>query len=439
MDAAEIVDYAKSLDCVHCGLCLRTCPTYQASGRESSSPRGRIHLMRSLAEGEIAVDADLIDELDYCLVCRNCESVCPSGVEYSHLLAHTKDALASHSERPWFQRIALRIGLRHILTTRALISLNAGLLRLGQRTGFIRWFGSNLGPVGRSMTSFPEVPPSQERRSLPPVNRAKGSLRARVSVLEGCVMPALLGRVNRATVNVLQSAGCEVHVPRSPICCGALQAHNGDLGTARELARGTIAAHEALRDADGSPAPIVVNSAGCSAQMKEYEQLLADDPEWKPRAAAFSKRVRDFSEYLAESKLPELREELSTQNKICEGPVTFDDPCHLCHGQAVRSQPRQLLDLLDIDRVEIDESESCCGSAGLYSALRPDDSREILAPRLEALERTGAKTLVTANPGCHLQWQSGVESAGLDVQVLHVAEVLDRALASSGDEDHSTG
>jgi glycolate oxidase iron-sulfur subunit len=428
MNPADIVDYAKSLDCVHCGLCLRTCPTYQVSGRESSSPRGRIHLMRAIAEGDASVDIHLLDELDYCLVCRNCESACPSGVEYSHLLAHTKDALSDHGARSWFQRTALRLGLRHVLTSRLLISLNASLLRILQRTGVFRLLGRHLGPVGRSMKTFPEVPAAEERRELQPLYKARGKRRGTVAILEGCVMPALLGRVNRATVRVLQEAGRDVHVPRSPTCCGALQAHNGDLDTARDLARQTIAAHESLQDEGRTLAPIVVNSAGCSAQMKEYGQLLADDPEWKQRAEAFSSRVRDFSEYLAEEALAELSPQLNAAEVDLPMPLTFDDPCHLCHGQGVRTQPRILLDQLNVERVEIDESESCCGSAGLYSALRPDDSREILGPRLAALEKSGARTLVTANPGCHLQWQTGVNTAELEVQVLHIAEVLDRAL-----------
>lgn len=429
MDSKQLVDYAASLDCVHCGLCLRTCPTYQASGRESSSPRGRIHLMRSLAEGAAQVDSMLIDELDYCLMCRNCESVCPSGVEYAHLLAHTRDALASDPRRSWLSRALLGFGLKVVLPSRFWIGLQASALRLAQRTGLFRRLGRYLGPVGRAMRSFPAVPPRAERRLLPAYSPAEGERRGTVAALEGCVMPALLGRVNRATVRVLQAAGRDVHVPRESTCCGALHAHNGDLETARTLARRTIADFEGVRENGGAPARVVVNSAGCAAQMKEYGQLLAGDVAWRTRAEAFAERVRDFNEYLAEEALEDLAPRLGSPAGVA-GPLTFDDPCHLCHGQAVRSQPRTLLDALGVERVEIAESESCCGSAGLYSALRPDDSREILGPRLEALQACGARTLVTANPGCQLQWQSGVDTAGLEVEVLHVAEVLDRALTS---------
>jgi glycolate oxidase iron-sulfur subunit len=428
MKPEEIVDYALSLDCVHCGLCLRTCPTYMATGRESASPRGRIHLMRAVAEGQGEVDALWIDELDHCLLCRNCESVCPSGVEYAHLLAHTREALADDPRRSWLSRRLLGFGLGTVLTRRGWLSLAATALELAQRTGLFRVFGRWLGPVGRSMRDVPPVPPAEERRPLPTHSPAHGPRRDAVAVLEGCVMPELLGRVNRATVRVLQACGRDVHAPAGHVCCGALHAHNGDLEGARRLARGTIAAFEGLRAPDGRPATVVVNSAGCSAQMKEYGELLAGDPAWAGRARAFSARVRDVNEYLADEALDDLRGALGDGSPRVRGPIAYDDPCHLCHGQGVRSQPRILLDALGVERVELEESESCCGSAGLYSTLRPDDSREILAPRLDALERCGARTLVTANPGCHLQWAGGVASRDWDHEVLHVVELVDRAL-----------
>jgi glycolate oxidase iron-sulfur subunit len=427
MNTTELVDYTRSLDCVHCGLCLRTCPTYQATGRESSSPRGRIHLMRALAEGTAQLDSILIDELDYCLMCRNCESVCPSGVEYAHLLAYTRDGLANDTRRSWTSRTLLRIGLRVILPSRFWIGLQVNAMRLAQRSGLFRLFGARLGAIGRAMSSFPEVPPRTDRRPLPAYSPAEGERKATVAILEGCVMPALFGRVNRATVHVLQAAGRDVHVPRDSTCCGALHAHNGDLHTARDLARAMIADFEGVREEGGEPTRVVVNSAGCAAQMKEYGQLLADDPAWRKRAEKFSARVRDFNEYLAEEALEDLLPRLGKPVNV-PTPLTFDDPCHLCHGQGVRSQPRTLLDSLAVERVEIAESESCCGSAGLYSALRPSDSKEILAPRLEALKACGARTLVTANPGCQLQWESGVQASEMEVEVLHVAEVLERAL-----------
>ena len=423
---AALVDYAKSLDCVHCGLCVRTCPTYQLTGRESASPRGRIHMMRSVAEGTMEPDSSFIDELDLCLVCRHCESVCPSGVDYTHMIEHTRAGLADSSQRTRLSRLLLGLGLRRVLTSRVMISLTAAGLRTAQRLGLLRLAGGALGTVGRSLLTLPEVPPARERRRLPAITPAQGELAGTVAVLEGCVMPALLGRVNRDTVRVLAAAGREVRCPSGPVCCGSLHAHNGDLETARDLARRMIDAYEDVRDLSGSPAPVVVNSAGCSAHMKDYGHLLEGDQDYAERAAAFAARTFDFSEYLAHNGLDRLRPQLGTPRLA--GPITWDDPCHLCHGQGVRDEPRAVLSAVDAEEVPLPESESCCGSAGLYSSLRPDDSRAILGPRLEALVTSGARTLVTGNPGCHLQWTSGVAERELGVEVLHIAELLARAL-----------
>ncbi len=423
---AALVDYAKSLDCVHCGLCVRTCPTYQLTGRESASPRGRIHMMRSVAEGTMEPDSSFIDELDLGLVCRHCESVCPSGVDYTHMIEHTRAGLADSSQRTRLSRVLLGLGLRTVLTSRLMISLTAAGLRAAQRLGLLRLAGGALGTVGRSLLTLPEVPPGRERRRLPALTVARGDRTGTVAVLEGCVMPALLGRVNRDTVRVLAAAGHEVRCPSGPVCCGSLHAHNGDLETARELARRMIDAYEDVRDASGSPAPIVVNSAGCSAHMKDYGHLLEGDREYAERAADFAARTFDFSEYLAKDGLDRLRPLLGAPQVA--GPITWDDPCHLCHGQGVRDEPRAVLSAVDAEEVPLPESESCCGSAGLYSSLRPDDSRAILGPRLEALVASGARTLVTGNPGCHLQWTSGVAERELGVEVLHIAELLARAL-----------
>lgn len=426
MKATELVDYAASLDCVHCGLCVRTCPTYQLTGRESASPRGRIHMMRAVAEGELEPDASFVDELDLCLACRHCESACPSGVEYGHMLEHTRAALVDSPVRSWWARQALAFGLRRVLTSRDLLGLMSWILRAAQRSGALDGAVSLFGEAARGAAALPEVPPASERAPLPPMTPAEGERVDRVALLEGCVMPELLGRVNRATVRVLSAAGSEVHCPAGPACCGSLHAHNGDLSTARHLARETIRAFDALRDDEGHPLPIIVNSAGCGAHMKEYGRLLEDDSELADRAAAFSARVMDLSEFLAKRGLARLRHKLSTPEVA--GPIAWDDPCHLCHAQGIRDEPREVLDALEFERVELAESESCCGSAGLYSALRPSDSAALLAPRLEALRASGARTLITANPGCQLQWTGGVTREKLGVEVLHLAELLERAL-----------
>lgn len=427
MDTKTLVDYASSLDCIHCGLCLRTCPTYRLTGVESASPRGRIHLMRAVAEGSLDATPEFAEEMDACLVCRNCESVCPSGVRFGAMMETTRDGLERATPRAPHVRFARWLGFRVVLPHRLALSLSAFGLRLAQRTG-LTWLAARLlGERGRALHATPEVPPLHERRRLASVIPARGEARSRAAVLQGCVMPELLGRVNRATVSVLSACDVECRIP-DHTCCGALHAHNGDLAGARALARETIRAFENVRDLDGSPAPIVVNSAGCGAHMKEFAHLLAEDGPWRERAERFAARVRDFTEFTADpARLGVLGPRLGATRE--QASVTYDDPCHLCHGQGVRSEPRTLIDRIPgTARHELEESESCCGSAGIFSLLRPADSNGILEPRLDALAATGAETLVTANPGCHLQWQTGIARRGAHTEVLHVAELLERSL-----------
>jgi glycolate oxidase iron-sulfur subunit len=259
---------------------------------------------------------------------------------------------------------------------------------------------------------------------MPASTPARGGRRGEVAMLEGCAMRELYGRVNRATAEVFSAIGFETRVSTGHVCCGALHAHNGELEAARELARETIAAFEAFGEV-----PVVVNSAGCGAHMKAYGHLLETDEAWSERAKRFAARVRDFSEFVAAQAPREWAPALETPL----GKLAYDDPCHLCHGQQIRSQPRELLDRVrGVARVELPSSESCCGSAGIYSMLRPDDSRAIFERKLAAFRASGADVLVTANPGCHLQWESGLARAGCNARVLHVAEVL--ALAVRGEK-----
>ena len=235
-------------------------------------------------------------------------------------------------------------------------------------------------------------------------------------------MPELFGRVNRASVSVIAAAGVHCRTHAEHTCCGALHAHNGDLAGARELARSTITAYESSEGI-----PVVINSAGCGSHMKEYPRLFSEEPEWLERARAFSARVVDFSEFLA---APERLDVLKTQLGATDsGTLTFDDPCHLCHGQGVRSAPRTLLDSIPgAEVVELEDPEACCGSAGIHSMLRPEDSSALLADKLKDLEHSGAQTLVTANPGCHMQWAGGLAQTNSDKQVQHIAEVLAESL-----------
>lgn len=420
--ASTLVDYAKSLDCIHCGLCLQTCPTFRLTGSESSSPRGRIHLMRAVAEQRLVPDADFAEEMDFCLLCRHCESVCPAGVRFGSMMEHTRGALEAVRPASTPRRLLRWLGFRVALPHRLVLRLAASGLRALQLLGLDR-LADRL--ADRGLRFLPRVPPLSARRLLPRRTAARGTSRAALAFLEGCVMPEFHARVNRATVRSLAELGCEVRVPRGLVCCGSLHAHNGDLEGARALARRLLEAFDGERDAAGAPLPIVVNSAGCGAHLRELHHLFPADDPLHARAEALARRVRDYSEVVA----PLLAGRAVAKPPVPE-PATWDDPCHLCHAQGVRAEPRTVLaNLGGLARVELEESESCCGSAGIYSLLRPEASQAVFARKLEAFERSGARTLVTANPGCQMQWESGLARAGKGARVVHLAELVDAALA----------
>jgi len=409
MDTRTIIDYAKSLDCVHCGLCLSTCPTYQLTGREPSSPRGRIHLMRSLAEGEIEADADFVQEMEFCLLCRHCESVCPSGVKFGAMMEHTRAGLGPLQKLSWREQLARRVGFDLLLRDRGALALVVGLARIFARS---------------------RLPSQSERFYAPTLTPAEGERNATVLMLEGCVMPEVLGQVNRATAVVLARAGCEVRAAPQFFCCGSLHGHNGESNGARALARTAIEAWEAL----GSEAQALVsNSAGCGAHLKELAQLFEPGDPWHARASALAARTLDLSQWLMRE--PQRARLAARMHPVPElGPLAWDDPCHLCHGQGVRSEPRALLDLLPgVKRVELDGAEDCCGSAGSWSLTHASDSRALIERRVAALRASGARTLVTSNPGCQIQWDAGVRAAGLPVRVLHLAEVLELATSPAAE------
>ena len=420
-DAAGLVDYAKSLDCIRCGLCLQTCPTFRITGVEASSPRGRIHIMRAAAEGRVGADAAFVEEMDYCLLCLRCESMCPAGVRYGEMVEFTRARLQESQPRPWAVRLARWLGFRVVLPSRFLTRLAASGLRLVQLTRTEKLVGFFAGRLGGGLGDLPRIPSLPERRLLPALTPARDEECGRVAVLEGCVMPEFFAHVNRATVQSLAALGIASLAPRRGTCCGSLHAHNGELAEAVRLARRTIEAFE-----ESGEVPVVVNSAGCGAHMRTYPRLFAEGDPWRERAEAFAARVVDYSEYVA----PRLA---AAAPRLGPGtlplPLAWDDPCHLCHGQGVRAEPRAVLHAIDgLETVELPDSEACCGSAGIYSLLRPADSREVFASKLAAFRQSGAKCLVTANPGCQLQWSTELRRNGIEAPVLHLAEIVARAL-----------
>ncbi len=428
MDAPEkILRYQRALDCVHCGLCLPVCPTYRLTGRESASPRGRIYLMRAFAEGRVSESPESIAEIDRCLVCRACETVCPSGVQFGEMMELTRDLIEPTGARAGFARRAKRWFFRSILPHPSRLRWIALLLRLYRITG-LRGLLRRLGilqlfseRLARRDALLPEIPSLSERVEPPALTAARGERRARVGFLVGCVAHELLPRANRAAIAVLAENGCEVVCPASRPCCGALAAHFGDLEAARELAKKTIAAFPEADGASEGISAIVVSSAGCGSAMKEYGRLLDHDAAWSERARRFAARVKDWNEYLEKLTLrpPPTRLELR---------VAYSEPCHLAHAQRISAAPKALLAAIPgVTLVPFEGQESCCGAAGLYSVTEPETSLALLEQKMANLVAAKPDVVVTANPGCQLQLKAGASDHLPQVEVLHVAELLERA------------
>ncbi|HTO70031.1 MAG TPA: (Fe-S)-binding protein [Myxococcota bacterium] len=405
MSEASLLDYQATLDCVHCGLCLPHCPTYQETGRETSSPRGRIYLMRGVAEERIPLDELVVDEMSFCLACRACESACPAGVRYGHLVEGMRAEIAARGVRkglaPWLERAALRGVVAQPRRLAALFRVlrayqNSGLQRAVRATRLLA-----LVPPLRRMERM--LPPLGEPHRPPVLVPASGARRGRVAFFAGCVMPEMFGAANAATVEVLARNGFEVEVPPAQVCCGALHRHAGD----PEAADALHARNRAAFRIDAVDA-VIVNSAGCGAAMRD-----AGD--------AFARKVRDATEFLADAGLRAPLAPLRLR-------VAYDDPCHLLHGQRIAAAPRALLrGVPGLELFDLPGCRDCCGAAGIYNLTQPEMSAALLARKVQALRDTRPDALATGNPGCLLQIGSGVAAAGLDVLVLHPLELLARA------------
>ncbi|HXA96835.1 MAG TPA: heterodisulfide reductase-related iron-sulfur binding cluster [Candidatus Dormibacteraeota bacterium] len=411
--------------CVHCGLCLAYCPTFSELGTEMDSPRGRILLVKSLAEGRITLTDSTAAHLDLCLGCRACETVCPSGVPYGQLIEAARAEIERQRPGGLLRRLFRWVNFQVLLPHPRLLRLAAGGLRFYQASGLrglVRGSGL-LRLLPESLRHWepllPDLPPAADRAPLPEVTSADGARLGRVGLLTGCIQQAVFGPHNRATARVLAWNGMEVVAPRAQACCGALHAHAGEHATALELARRTIEIFERAGVEE-----VIVNTSGCGAHMKAYGLLLADDPAWRERAARFAARVRDVSEFLAERPL---RGPLGPVRRT----VTYHDPCHVVHGQKIRTQPRALLAQIPALRVvELKEADWCCGSAGTYNLTQPEMATRLQERKIAHVLATGADAVVTANPGCIIQIAQGLRAQGSPVQVLHIVELLDQAYAA---------
>lgn len=408
-------------DCVHCGFCLPTCPTYLLWGEEMDSPRGRIYLMNEAVEGEPMTDA-MVRHWDLCLGCLACVTACPSGVQYDKLLEATRAQVERRYPRGRMDRLFRALIFALFPYPRRLRVLAAPLgpyqrYRVGSLLHSAGFLQRLPGPLRAMEALMPDLSTSVSRRKIPPVTPARGGKRARVGVLEGCVQRAFFGQVNAATVRVLAADGCEVVSPAAQGCCGALSIHSGRAEEGMRFARQTIDAFEA----EGLDA-IVVNSAGCGAAMKEYGYLLRDDPGYARRAENFSAMVRDVSEFVQELGSVAPRHPLPLT-------VAYHDACHLAHGQGIRQQPRQsLLSIPGLTLREIGESEICCGSAGVYNLVEPEPAAALGERKARNVLETGAELLVASNPGCTLQIHASLARLGAHLPMAHPIELLDASI-----------
>jgi len=398
-------DHLGVLDCIHCGLCIEHCPTYIVTGRESANPRGRIYLMRALLEGRVDPSPVLEKDLDLCLLCRACESACPSGVRFGEVMGEVRHRIRR-------QGFARRFLMNRVLLRPRRLAFIMGLLRFYQRSGLrvVRHlFPQSLRRIEASM---PVIPAASDRVPLPEHTPARGARLGAVGLLEGCVMPQMFGDVNRDTVRLLSEAGYDVIVPKRAVCCGALHSHDGALDTARELAQVNV---EAFGDADISH--VVINSAGCGAGLVDSRHLLGTD-----EAGALASKVVDVTRFL-------LDHGGRLQFRPQKMTVASDSPCHLLHGLGESTSQVEILKRIpELELVPLRGSEDCCGAAGIYFLDNPDMSSSVLDPKLDALEESGAEVLVTGNPGCLLQWRAGIARRGLGVRALHPVTLLASSL-----------
>lgn len=437
MASEPLGDVSKYLSCIHCGICTSACPTYLELGSEADSPRGRIHLMRSVAEGRLEMTRDVVHHLEMCLDCQACVTACPSGVPYGELVEDAKEHIEQAKLRPWRHRVLLKVlrdwlfpyprRIRVALSPLRLAAKIPGLLRLLERLPF---------GVGKMVQL---VPPSYLKRGPVPVDEdelrrqmdegfvpARGQAKGRVALLKGCIGSVMFADVNLATAYVLARNGYDVIIPKGQGCCGSLHLHTGAKETARTHARALMDAFAA----DCAPGDhvfasfdaILVNAAGCGSAMKHYGELFAGDA----RAKAFAEKVRDVSEFLAQSTLEP------------PGPVhatvTYHDACHLLHGQGVALEPRRLLQQIPgLKLVPLEESHICCGSAGVYNIVQQEMGEQLLERKIQHIEATGATVVATGNSGCALQIAIGVRRRGIGVQVVHPIELLYSSYKAQGE------
>jgi glycolate oxidase iron-sulfur subunit len=415
-------------DCVHCGFCLPACPTYVLWGEEMDSPRGRIYMMKKSTQGEAPLDQRFRLHMDNCLGCMACMTACPSGVQYDKLIEDTRAQVERNIPRPIADTLFRKLlfatfpyaNRLRLLALPMLLYQRSGLQRLIRATGVLRLLPKRMAAME---SLLPQVPANLFQH-LPTHVAATSAPRRRVGMLSGCVQQVFFQHVNEATARVLAAEGCEVFIPPSQPCCGALMVHSGLEDQAAHLARQMIAAFESA-----NVDTVVINAAGCGSTMKEYGHILRDDPVWAARAAAFSAKCKDISEILCDLPAQAPRHPLPMR-------VAYHDACHLRHAQAIHEQPRRLLSTIPgLEVVEVEEASLCCGSAGVYNLLNPEPASQLGDRKVEKLLATKAEAVISANPGCLLQLMSGLRRRGLQTMpTFHMVELLDASIRKTAPE-----
>ncbi|GCL74300.1 (Fe-S)-binding protein [Paenibacillus naphthalenovorans] len=427
----EQLDYNELMNCMRCGFCLPTCPTYgQTDQYEAASPRGRIALMKGVVDGVIEPDEDVEKQLNLCLGCRACEPVCPSGVKYGHLLEEARDVIQQKKKHKMHVKVMLGLVFKQLFPHKDRIKRlhyflrfyqKSGLQRIVQKSKLLHILPGNIAELERTI---PPIASAGALNNRPAYLPAEGQAKKKVAFFSGCLMDTMFMETNDATMKLLQKAGCDIVIPSGQGCCGALHAHGGEKEMAKRLAKANIEAFESL-DVDY----IVLNAGGCGALLVEYDHLLRDEEEWRERAKAFAGKVRDFSEILVELQFAE--RELSLPKQV----ITYQDSCHLRNVMGTASAPRTLLaSIKGVQYREMEEADHCCGSAGVYNITEKEMSMQILDYKMEKVNKVRAQTIVTANPGCLLQMRLGIIREGAEerMRAVHLADLLLEAVNGQG-------
>jgi glycolate oxidase iron-sulfur subunit len=413
-------DENKWADCVHCGMCLESCPTYEQTGQEQHSPRGRVHLIKSVAEGRLEVNEQFMDPVFQCLDCRACTTACPADVDVGGLIEEARGQIRQAMPLTGMKGLVSKFFLEGLFPHPGRMQSLGGLLKFYQKsgtqklvrsTGLLRVMPKHLVEMESIM---PDVGvPVRRKYKKESVISAQGEAKRTVAFLTGCIMDVMFSDINESTIHVLTRNGNNVTIPQQQTCCGALHVHAGDRETGRRLAKQNI---DAFQDAD----KVVVNAAGCGCMLKDYPELFREDPEWREKAEAFSAKVEDISKYLHDTGYEKPKSEIKTR-------LTYHDACHLAHGQGIRKEPREiLLDIPGVEMVNMPNADRCCGSAGIYNITHPEMAGAVLESKMQNVPED-VEMISMGNPGCMLQMAIGVKKYGRNQKIVHTVQLLDWA------------